>query len=239
MNMPPFAIDGTVAALVVVDLQNDFVRVGAPLEVPVARATLSRVAALADACRADGCPVLYTRYTVGPSPTHLGWFSPECGPELRSCWPGVRREFGDREGLLEGHQVVDELAPRPGDLVIDKFGYGSFHNTVLEDVLRAASVRQVWVVGTVTQICVEETVREGYRRGFEMVVVADAVSSFDDDLHRATLRNLAAKFALVTDTATLLRALDASADVGPRSPPSGELATLLNRHSSKRDYQDG
>ena len=56
---------------------------------------------------------------------------------------------------------------------------------------------QVWVVGTVTQICVEETVREGFRRGFEMVVAADGVSSFDDELHRATLRNLGQKFALV------------------------------------------
>ena len=46
------------------------------------------------------------------------------------------------------------------------------------------------MVGTVTQICVEETVREGFRRGFEMVVAADGVSSFDDELHRATLRNL-------------------------------------------------
>ena len=82
-------------------------------------------------------------------------------------------------------------------MVVDKYGYGSFHNTLLEDALRAAGVRQVWVVGTVTQICVEETVREGFRRGFEMVVAADGVSSFDDELHRATLRNLAAKFALV------------------------------------------
>ena len=219
MNVPPFAVDATAAALVVVDLQNDFVRVGAPQEVPAARATLGNVAALADACRAKGRPVLFTRYTAGPNATHLAWFSPECGPEMRSCWPGMRREYGDREGLLEGHLVVDELTPRPGELVIDKFGYGSFHNTALEDVLRAASTRQVWLVGTVTQICVEETVREGYRRGFEMVVAADAVSSFDDELHRASLRNLAAKFALVTDTAALRRALDAAAGGAPRPPP--------------------
>lgn len=222
MNAPPFAVEATTAALLVVDLQNDFVRVGAPQEVPAARATLGNVAALADACRAKGRPVLFTRFTAGPNATHLGWFSPECGPELRSCWPGVHREYGDREGLLEGHQVVDELAPRPGELVIDKFGYGSFHNTVLEDVLRAALVRQVWLVGTVTQICVEETAREGYRRGFAMVVAADAVSSFDDELHQATLRNLAAKFALVTDTATLRRALDVGAGGAPRPPPAGK-----------------
>ena len=102
---------------------------------------------------------------------------------------------------------MDELTPEPGEVVVDKYGYGSFHNTLLEDALRAAQIAQVWVVGTVTQICVEETVREGFHRGFEMVVAADGVSSFDDELHRATLRNLGQKFALVSDTASLMKTL--------------------------------
>jgi Isochorismate hydrolase len=233
VTAPPFALDATLAALVVVDLQNDFVRVGAPQEVPSARTTLGNVAALANALRATGRPVLYTRYTAGPSVTHLGWFSPECGPEMRSCWPGVQRRYGDRDGLLEGHQIVDELTPHAGDLVIDKYGYGSFHNTSLEDALLAAPARQVWLVGTVTQICVEESAREGYRRGFEMVVAADAVSSFDDDLHRATLRNLAAKFALVTDTAALLSAIDAAPRGTPRAPPGPPV--VRTRHSTPTD----
>lgn len=239
MNVAPFAVDATAAALVVVDLQNDFVRVDAPQEVPAARATLSKVAALADACRANGRPVLFTRYTSGPNASHLGWFSPECGPELRSCWPGVFREYGDRDGLLEGHQIVDELAPRSGEQVIDKFGYGSFHNTALEDMLRVVSARQVWLVGTVTQICVEETAREGYRRGFEMVVAADAVSSFDDELHRATLRNLAAKYALVTDTATLRMALDAAPKGTPRAPPASADTTPSTTTRRRRNPPNG
>ncbi len=93
-------------------------------------------------------------------------------------------------------------------MVVDKFGYGSFHNTILEDALRTAGVRQVWLVGTVTQICVEETAREGFRRGFEVVVVTDGVSSYDPELHRATLKNLAAKFAIVVDAATVAKAVD-------------------------------
>jgi len=207
----PFTVDASSAALLVVDLQNDFVREGAPQEVPDARATLPAVAALLDACRGAGMPVVFTRYTAGPGTTHLAWFSPECRPPARSCWPGITRLYHDRPDQLEGHQIVDEVAPRPGDVIVDKYGYGSFHNTVLEDVLRAVGVSQVWVVGTVTQICVEETVREGFRRGFEMIVAADGVSSFDDELHRATLRNLAHKFALVSDTVELTEvAVDAS-----------------------------
>jgi nicotinamidase-related amidase len=208
----PFAVDASAAALVVVDLQNDFVREGAPQEVPDARASLPTVRSLLEMTRLRSVPVFFTRYTAGPAVSHLGWFSPECGPPLRSCWPGVAREYGDRDGRLEGHEVVDELMPRPGEVIVDKFGYGSFHNTILEDALRAVGTRQVWLVGTVTQICVEETAREAFRRGFEVVVVADAVTSYDPELHDATLRNLAAKFALVVDSAGIVEALGAIGD---------------------------
>ena len=207
MSAAPFSVDASAAALLVVDLQNDFVRTGAPQEVPDARATLPAVVALVDACREAGVPVLFTRYTAGPGTTHHAWFSPECAPPTCSCWPGVARRYGDRPDVLEGHQIVDEVTPLPGEVVVDKYGYGSFHNTLLEDALRAARAAQVWVVGTVTQICVEETVREGFHRGFEMVVAADGVSSFDDELHQATLRNLGQKFALLSDTVSLMKTL--------------------------------
>lgn len=217
----PFAVDASAAALLVVDLQNDFVRDGAPQEVADARATLPAVTALVDACRAARVPVLFTRYTAGPGATHHAWFSPECTAPTCSCWPGVTRRYRDRPDLLEGHQLVDELSLQPGEVVVDKYGYGSFHNTVLEDALRAAQVAQVWVVGTVTQICVEETVREGFHRGFEMVVAADGVSSFDDELHRATLRNLGQKFALVSDTAALMTTLTGAPSGGPPTDERG------------------
>lgn len=214
MGTAPFSVDASAAALVVVDLQNDFVRVGAPQEVPDARGTLPTVAALLHACRAVGVPVLYTRYTAGPTATHHAWFSPECAPPLKSCWPGVSRRYGDRHDLQFGHDVVDEVAPQSGEVLVDKYGYGAFTNTVLEDCLRAREVRQVWLVGTVTQICVEETAREGFRRGYEMVVAADAVSSFDPELHAASLRNLAQKFALVTSSSSMVDALQSRADGG-------------------------
>lgn len=207
MSGAPFALDASRAALIVVDLQNDFVRAGAPQEVSDARATLPVARSFLGACRTAGRPVIFTRYTAGPDATHLAWFSPECGPDQRSCWPGTMRRYDDHEAPVDGHEVVDEMMPLADELVVDKFGYGAFHNTVLDDALRARGVRQIWVIGTVTQICVEETVREGFRRGYEVVVAADAVSSFDDELHRATLRNLAQKFAVVSDTATLQEAL--------------------------------
>ena len=115
-----------------------------------------------------------------------------------------------------GHDVVPELEPLDGETVVDKYGYGSFHNTMLEDVLRARAANQVVAVGTVTQICVEETVREGFHRGLEMVMVRDAVSSFDPELHRATLRNIEMKFGRVEAASTVLAALN-------RLKPSAQL----------------
>ena len=70
-------------ALLVVDMQNDFVREGAPQEVPEARATIPLIASLLEDFRAAGRPVIYTRFTAGPGRTLLWTWSPECGPELR------------------------------------------------------------------------------------------------------------------------------------------------------------
>jgi nicotinamidase-related amidase len=210
MAAEPFPLEPERQALLVVDMQNDFVRPGAPQEVPAARESIPVIASLLEAFRAAGRPVVFTRFSAGPRRTLLWTWSPECGPELRSCWPGVSRLYDDgRE--LRGHDVVPELEPLEGEPVVDKYGYGSFHNTILEDVLRAWDVSQVVTVGTVTQICVEETVREGFHHGLEMVMVRDAVSSFDRDLHAATLRNIRMKFGRVDEAETVRSALKLSA----------------------------
>jgi nicotinamidase-related amidase len=203
----PFPLDPGRMGLLVVDMQNDFVRVGAPQEVPEARSTIPAIAALLDCFREAGRPVIYTRFTAGPRRTLLWTWSPQCGPELRSCWPGELREYGDVHGPREGHAVIDELRPLEGEPLVDKYGYGGFHNTRLEGVLRAHDVSQVVVTGTVTQICVEETVREGFHRELEMVLVSDGVSSFDPELHSATLRNVAMKFGRVDPAAAVQEAV--------------------------------
>jgi nicotinamidase-related amidase len=204
----PFPLRPASQGLLIVDMQNDFVREGAPQEVPDARATVGTIRGLIDSFKSAGRPVLYTRFIAGPEQTLMWRWSPECGPELRSCWRGHFRRYVDSDRPLEGPAVVDEIAPAPGDEVVDKYGYGGFHNTSLEDALRARGVHQVVVTGTVTQICVEETVREGFHRNLEMVVLRDGVASFDPQLHDATLRNLAMKFALVTTAEEVMAALE-------------------------------
>ena len=195
-------------ALVVVDMQNDFVRVGAPLEVPDARATIPANQRLLEWFRREGRPVVFTKFVAGPKPTLMWNWSPVIAPPICCCWPGVTRSYGDAAGELECTAVVDELAPLPGEPQIEKYGYGAFHRTPLTDVLRARAVDTVVISGTVTQICVEDTARGAFHEDFQTVVVADAVSSYEPDLHRATLRNIELKYGRVLTTDDLLGELE-------------------------------
>jgi len=192
-------------ALVVVDLQNDFVREGAPLEVPDARATIDANRRLIAAFRARGRPIVFTRFLSRPAANLLWLWSPQCRPDTRCCWPGHQRRYADRHALLDCAEVIDDLAPEPGDIIIDKHGYGAFHGTGLDDWLKALAVRSLVITGTVTQICVEETAREAFHHGYRTTIAADAVSSFAPELHSATLKNFAMKFGWVAASDEILQ----------------------------------
>ena len=195
-------------AMLVVDMQNDFVRVGAPLEVPESRQTIPVHKTLLATGRELGIPVIYTKFVAGPERILLWEWSPQHAPPIRSCWKGVMRYYPDIDTKRDCSDVIDELYPEPGDPIIEKYGYGAFHHTNLDDVLRSHHVQTVLVTGTVTQICVEETARESSKRGYPTTIVADAVSSYMPDLHAAVLRNFALKFGWVSfaeDVITELR----------------------------------
>ncbi len=194
-------------ALLIVDMQNDFVRAGAPLEVPDARATFDAHRDLIATFRKLGAPVVYTKFLATPEPSLLWRWSPQCAPPTLCCHKGIARRYDDAPGPLECTDIVTELAPAPQDLIIEKFGYGAFHGTPLSDLLRQRGVRSLVVTGTVTQICVEESAREAFHHGFATTMVADAVSSFAPDLHAATLKNFAMKFGWVDSCAAVLQAL--------------------------------
>jgi nicotinamidase-related amidase len=199
-----FGLDPRHTGLVVVDMQNDFVRAGAPMEVPDARATIPRLRQLLDWWRCERAPVVFTRFLAGPKRTLMWEWSPQLAPPTCACWPGVRRWYPDVGRELGAVDVIDELSPEPGEHVVDKFGYDAFSNTTLVDLLRAVDVDTVAITGTVTQICVDETARGAFSAGYKALTVSDAVSSFAPDLHAATLKNLAMKFGRVATTAEVL-----------------------------------
>lgn len=192
------------SALLIVDMQNDFVREEAPLEVPDARATIMAHRRLIDGFRRLARPIVYTKFLSTRQPSLLWTWSPQCEPPTRCCWPGHRRYYRDVQQELDCTDIVTEIYPEPGDTIIEKFGYGAFHGTPLSDMLRQLAVEALVVTGTVTQICVEETGREAFHHGFRTTMVSDAVSSFDAELHAATLRNFAMKFGWVRTTDEVL-----------------------------------
>ena len=192
-----FQLRPSSSALIVVDMQNDFVRVGAPLEVPDARETIDVHLELLDWFRAHRRPVVFTRFVAGPSRTLMWNWSPQIAPPVCCCWPGFQRGYSDIEGERDCVAVIDELAPLPSEQQLDKYGYNGFHRTRLTDLLVAHSVDTVLITGTVTQICVEDTARGAFHEGFQAAVVSDAVSSYAPDLHRASLQTLAMKYGRV------------------------------------------
>ena len=207
---PPFSLAADRSALLIVDMQNDFVRVTAPLEVPDARATIPVIAGLAAWFREHGRPVVYTRFLAGPERTLIWTWSPQHAPPVCCCWDGFERAYPDVAGTRNCAAVIDELAPQPGDLVVDKYGYGAFQRTNLLDILLARNVDTVAVTGTVTQICVDETARGAFEAGLKAVMVADGVSSFAPDLHAATLKGFAMKFGRVLAADELIAELSAT-----------------------------
>ena len=200
-------LDPVTTALVVVDMQNDFVRQGAPLEVPDARDTIDNHRKLLKCFRDQKHVVVFTRFIAGPGRTLIWNWSAVLAPPICCCWPDFMRTYRDIEGPRDASAVIDELTPLPTELQVDKYNYGAFHRTNLLDNLQARGVDTVVVTGTVTQICVDETARGAFREGLKAVIVSDAVSSFDRTLHQATLANFAMKFGWVMTTDEVLAVL--------------------------------
>ena len=193
----PFGINIKNAACIIVDMQNDFVRQNAPLCVDDAVTTITAIQKIINVFREASRPIIFTRFIAGPEETLLWKWSPQIYSPTNCCKIGFSRYYEDIKAEKECIAIIDELAPESGDYQVDKFGYGAFFRTNLYDILLAEKVDTVVISGTVTQICVEETAREAFHWGLKTVVLSDCVSSFDPELHHATLKNLAMKFGIV------------------------------------------
>ena len=202
----PFALDPGSAALIVIDMQRDFLEPGGFGEslgndVSLLRKTIAPLQAVLAAARASGMPVIHTREG------HLPDLS-DCPPsKLNRGAPSMR--IGDRgpKGRIlirgeYGHDIVDELAPAPGEPVIDKPGKGAFYATALGEILAGLGVTQLIVTGVTTEVCVHTTVREANDRGFDCLVLSDCVGSYFADFQEAALAMIAAQGGIFGWTAT-------------------------------------
>jgi nicotinamidase-related amidase len=170
-------VDPAKTALVVVDMQNDFVKEGGTLVVPDAEATLPKLQDLLDLARRSGMKVIFTQ------DTHA-----EGDPEWE-IWPEHVREGS------WGWEIVGELTPREDELVIRKVRYDAFYGTHLDHYLRVWGVDTLVICGTVANICVHYTAASAALRWFEVVVPRDATSALDPFDLEASLRQTSFLFA--------------------------------------------
>ncbi|MET0963378.1 MAG: isochorismatase family cysteine hydrolase [Noviherbaspirillum sp.] len=211
-------IDAASSALVVIDMQRDFCSDGgyaaqAGLNVARLAGAIGNIRLLLDAARSAGLLVVHTREG------HLPDLS-DCPPAklARSIAAGapigqpgpmgrllVRGEFG--------HDIIDQLRPQAGETVIDKPGYGAFHRTGLEALLRQHAVQTLVLCGVTTEVCVHSTLREAVDRGFACITVGDACAASDPALQQPALDMIGVEggiFGTVAGTESIQRAWYAS-----------------------------
>jgi nicotinamidase/pyrazinamidase len=159
-------------ALLVLDMLNDFVRSGAPLEVPETRKIIPVIRREIDEAHAAGHPVIFVCDAHAPDDKEFRKFG----------WPahGVK---GNR-----GAEVVDELKPSEGDISIPKTTYAAFFGTDLDKTLRRLGVDSLRLTGVVTHICVLFTAYEAVLRDYAVTVVEDGVAGIGKEDHDAALR---------------------------------------------------
>lgn len=209
-----FSIAPGRTALIVIDMQRDFLLPGGFGEslgndVSQLLKVVPPLAALIAAARAAGIMVIHTREGHEPDLS-------DCPPaKLNRGAPSKRIGDPGKYGRIlirgeYGHDIVDELAPIDGELVIDKPGKGAFYATGLQDALSGAGITQLLVTGVTTEVCVHTTTREANDRGYECLVVSDCVGSYFPEFQRVGLEMIAAQggiFGWVADTAAVIPAL--------------------------------
>ncbi len=191
----PFAIEST--ALVVIDMQRDFLEPGGFGEmlgndVSLLRSAIAPTARILDAARAAGITVIHTREGHRPDLTDA--------PPSKIARGGLATGIGD-DGPMgrvlvrgeHGHDIIEELYPRPDEPVIDKPGKGAFYETDLHLILQNRGIKTLIVCGVTTEVCVHTTVREANDRGYECLVLADCVGSYFPEFQRVGLEMIKAQ----------------------------------------------
>ncbi len=210
----PFPVPEGKVALIVIDMQRDFLLPGGFGEtlgndVSLLQQVVPPLAEVLAAARESGLLVIHTREG------HLPDLS-DCPPaKLKRGKPSQRiGDVGPHGRILirgeYGHDIIDELAPLDDEIVIDKPGKGAFYATELGTILREAGITHLIVTGVTTEVCVHTTVREANDRGYDVLVLSDCVGSYFPDFQRIGLDMVAAQggiFGWVADSAAFLQAL--------------------------------
>jgi len=174
------------AGLLVIDMQKFFLDPGSPTFTCGGLAVLSNVKRLVSAFRGAGRPVIFTRHVHHPAGLDAGI--------MEWWWEGMCLEG------TEESEIHDDIAPLANEKVVTKHRYSAFYNTDLETVLRCMELEDLVVAGIMTNMCCESTARDAFYRDYRVFFLADGTGSINEEMHLATLLNVAFGFAYVTTT---------------------------------------
>jgi len=193
VNNHPFKPNLQTMALMVIDMQVFFCSPGAPAYMPAVNAILPNIKRLIEHFRTRNRPIIFTRHVHRADGSDAGimkwWWQDMCV-----------------EGTPES-EIHPELTPLPNELIVTKHRYSAFYNTDLEILLRSKGITDLVITGVMTNMCCETTARDAYMRDMKVQFVADATATATEEMHLASLLNLALGFANVTTTSQVLTSL--------------------------------
>ena len=209
-------LDPSRTAMIVVDMQNDFVAEGAGLRSLQAANMVPTLAKTLEECREKGIRIIYTAHVHRKDGSDMGLFD--------DLYPPIASGASLVDGT-KGADIFDALAPAPGEHVIKKHRYSGFFGTDLDIILREWGIETVVISGTTTENCCHATARDAMFRNYKVVFLSDATGTFDypdvgqgamaaEDVHRATLTVLAFSTAHVMTAQEFLERIDGAAKAG-------------------------
>lgn len=191
----------TIPALIVIDMQNDFVAAGAPIECPAARKIVEPIRRLADLAHVSGVPVIFTKEQH----------------RARMVDFGLELAYEEPVHCLEGSSGVEfyrPLVPAASDFIVAKRRYSAFFATDLDILLRGLRVDTLILTGVATDVCVRATAQDAMQNDYRVFVAPDCVAGTTEARHKAALDNIAYVFGKVVDLVAL-QTLIRDADPNP------------------------